>query len=84
MNLRLKGQTIVAGIFCLIVIVTIFLTVRSKAKPSGSDSPVPIEVKVAQVTTENLPVYREWVGTLTGVVIATIKAQVKGYLVRQE
>lgn len=84
MKLRLKGKTIVAGILCLIIIVTIFLTARSKAKPSVSDSPVPIEVKVVQVTTENVPVYREWVGTLTGLVNATIKAQVKGYLVRQD
>ena len=84
MNLRLKGKTIVAGILCLIAVVTIFLSARSKAKPSGSDSPVPIEVKVARVTTENVPVYREWVGTLSGLVNATIKAQVKGYLVRQD
>lgn len=83
-KLRLKGKTIVAGILCLIIIVTIFLTARSKAKPSVSDSPAPIEVKVVQVTTENVPVYREWVGTLTGLVNATIKAQVKGYLVRQD
>ena len=35
------------------------------------------------VTTTNLPVYEEWIGTLAGFVDAQIRAQVTGYLLRQ-
>jgi len=38
------------------------------------------EVQVAAVEQRDVPVYREWVGTLEGEVNATISAQVSGYL----
>ncbi len=40
----------------------------------------PPEVQVAAVEQRDVPVYREWVGTLEGQVNATISAQVSGYL----
>ncbi len=40
-------------------------------------------VEVAEVTQKDVPVYAEWVGTLDGLVNATIRAQVQGYLVKQ-
>jgi len=40
-------------------------------------------VEVAEVLQKDVPVYAEWVGTLDGTVNATIRAQVQGYLVRQ-
>ena len=40
----------------------------------------PPEVQVAVVEQRDVPVYREWVGTLQGEVNATISAQVSGYL----
>ena len=40
-------------------------------------------VEVAEVTQKDVPVYAEWVGTLDGFVNATIRAQVQGYLVKQ-
>ena len=40
----------------------------------------PPDVKVAVVEQRDVPVYREWVGTLEGEVNATISAQVSGYL----
>lgn len=84
MKVGLRGKTIMAGGVGLAVIATIFLAARSKAKPTSPDSAPPIGVKVAQVRSESVPVYHEWVGTLTGLVNATIKAQVKGYLLRQD
>jgi membrane fusion protein, multidrug efflux system len=83
-NLYSRSKAVVAGIICLAVIATVFLAAGSKAKPDTPDSPPPIEVKVAQVRSENVPVHQEWIGTLTGLVNASIKAQVKGYLVRQD
>jgi len=46
---------------------------------SGAVAMVP-EVQVAVVEQRDVPVYREWVGTLEGEVNATISAQVSGYL----
>ena len=40
----------------------------------------PPDVQVAVVEQRDVPVYREWVGTLEGEVNATISAQVSGYL----
>ena len=40
-------------------------------------------VQVAQVIREDVPVYSEWIGTTDGMVNATIRAQVQGYLIKQ-
>lgn len=40
-------------------------------------------MQVAAVIQKDVPIYREWVGTLDGMVNAEIRAQVTGYLVRQ-
>src|ERR1043166_4115501 len=41
------------------------------------------EVEVVQVTEQDVPISSEWIGTLEGMVNATIKAQVTGYLRKQ-
>jgi RND family efflux transporter MFP subunit len=43
----------------------------------------PLEVLVADVQQKDVPLYREWIGTVDGFVNAEIKAQVSGYLVKQ-
>jgi len=43
----------------------------------------PPEVEVALVEQKDVPIYREWIGTLDGMVNAAIKAQVSGYLLTQ-
>jgi membrane fusion protein (multidrug efflux system) len=40
-------------------------------------------VEVVEVIQKDVPVYGEWVGTLDGNVNATIRAQVSGYLIKQ-
>jgi RND family efflux transporter MFP subunit len=47
-------------------------------------APKPLEVLVADVQQRDVPLYREWIGTVDGLVNAEIKAQVSGYLVKQE
>ncbi len=42
-----------------------------------------LEVEVAPVQQKDVPIYREWIGTLAGQVNADIKAQVTGYLIQQ-
>src|SRR6266851_2391165 len=41
-------------------------------------------VEVVQVQQRDVPIYGEWIGTLDGLVNADIKAQVSGYLLKQD
>jgi membrane fusion protein (multidrug efflux system) len=63
----------------VLVVVLIFFAARSGAKPTAQALPPPV-VEVAPVEQKDIPVYREWIGTLSGQVNADIKAQVTGYL----
>jgi RND family efflux transporter MFP subunit len=65
----------------LAVLLLIVLT-RSGAKASVQ-APLPI-VEVATVEQRDVPVYGEWIGTLTGQVNADVKAQVTGYLLTRK
>ena len=47
-------------------------------------APQPADVQVIAVKQEDVPIVREWVGTLDGFVNAQIRAQVSGYLVKQD
>jgi membrane fusion protein (multidrug efflux system) len=42
-----------------------------------------MEVQVVAAQQKDVPVYREWIGTLDGLVNADIKAEVSGYLIEQ-
>jgi membrane fusion protein (multidrug efflux system) len=55
---------------------------HSGAKPTSQAPAAPV-VEVATVEQKDVPAYGEWIGTLAGYVNADIKAQVTGYLVRQ-
>ena len=60
------------------------ITVMSRAKTNaGEPAPSPPDVVVAPVQQSNVPIMREWIGTLDGMVNAAIKAQVTGYLQTQ-
>ena len=45
--------------------------------------PPPPEVEVVAVIQKDVPIYSEYVGTADGLVNATIRAQVQGYLIKQ-
>jgi RND family efflux transporter MFP subunit len=47
-------------------------------------SPQPPTVEVTSVVQKNVPIEREWVGTLEGYVNAQISPQVSGYLIRRD
>src|SRR6201997_5528889 len=51
---------------------------------AGAGGPAAPEVEVAAVEQKDIPVYREWIGTLDGQVNAAIRAQVTGYLLTQD
>jgi RND family efflux transporter MFP subunit len=51
---------------------------------SAVTPPSPPDVEVAVVEQRDVPIYREWIGTLDGMVNAAIRAQVTGYLLKQD
>jgi RND family efflux transporter MFP subunit len=61
----------------------IFVASRSKTTEAAAP-PAPRTVEVAAVEQRDLPIQREWIGALDGLVDADIKAQVTGYLLRQD
>jgi len=54
----------------------------TKASTAAGAPPAP-DVEVATVEQKDIPIEREWIGTLDGMVNAAIKAQAAGYLLRQ-
>src|SRR5437016_3084452 len=50
---------------------------------AGAPQMHPPDVEVARVEQKDVPIHREWIGTLDGMVNAAIKAQVTGYLLTQ-
>lgn len=52
-------------------------------KKEQQAAPPPPEVEVVTVTQKDVPIYSEYVGTADGFVNATIRAQVQGYLIKQ-
>ena len=63
-------------------VVAILSVVGCKEKPNAT-SPPPPQVEVTTVIQGDVPIYHEWIGVLDGLVNATIRAQVSGYLVAQ-
>ena len=63
----------------LIIAGTLFTSGCSTSTSAASVPGAP-EVEVATVAQRDVPIYREWIGTLDGMVNAAIKAEVAGYL----
>jgi RND family efflux transporter MFP subunit len=64
----------------------LFLLLFSAACGNKSVAAAPAalpNVRVMQVTQQDVPVYHEWIATLDGYVNATIQPQVSGYLIKQ-
>jgi RND family efflux transporter MFP subunit len=82
MNSLRRRNLVIAGVLCLVVIALVARALRPK-HASGAGAEAPLEVMVAQVEQKDVPIYGEWIGTLDGFVNADVRAQVTGYLVRQ-
>lgn len=66
------------------VLIAAAMTIASCTRStSAAGAPPPPTVEVASVEQRDVPIYREWIGTLDGVVNAAIRAQVTGYLLTQ-
>jgi len=67
---------------CLVVLGLIVGPMRPK-RVSGAPPNVSPEVEVVQVEQKDVPIFREWIGTLDGSTNADVRAQVTGYIVQQ-
>src|ERR1700730_6524738 len=83
MNSSLRRNFVIAGSLSLVVIGLTVGALRAK-HASGAGREAPPDVMVAQVEQKDVPIYGEWIGTLDGYVNADVRAQVTGYLVRQD
>jgi membrane fusion protein, multidrug efflux system len=70
------------SVICLFLIPLLALTLAGCGKEEKIAAQPP-GVEVVEVLRKDVPIYAEWVATLDGMVNATIKAQVQGYLVKQ-
>src|SRR6267142_825387 len=77
-----KHMLITCTTIGVIVGVLLVVTSRSQAQEMAQAVALP-EVEVVQVAQQDVPISSEWIGTLEGMVNATIKAQVTGYLRKQ-
>ncbi len=71
------SPVIIMGIFIL-------LFVQACGKKEKPAAPAPPTVEVVDIIQKDVPIYADWVATLDGMVNATIRAQVQGYLVQAE
>jgi membrane fusion protein (multidrug efflux system) len=66
---------------CLAAAVLALWCASCKEKPAAK--PAPPKVQVLTITPRDVPVFQEWIGTLDGYPNAQIRAQVSGYLLKQ-
>ncbi len=72
------------GFGTLIVFIALVASTTGCTNTQASPSPPPPTVETVQVQQKDVTIFHEWIGTLDGLVNADIKAQVSGYLVRQD
>jgi RND family efflux transporter MFP subunit len=82
-NALQKHKLILSAVAVLSVVVLGGLLAFGGSNKSVKAVPPPLEVGVISVEPKNVPIYSEWIGTTEGMVNAEIKAQVTGYLLKQ-
>ena len=78
-----SGRKIVMGGSLLAMTMTAIVLARCSKSGAGGQGNPP-DVQVVQVEQKDVPIYREWIGTLEGLVNADVRGQVTGYLLRQD
>ena len=81
--MQLKFKLVLTAALCLVAIGPIAVVMLPK-HASGVTTAKPPDVDVANVEQKDVALYGEWIGTLEGFVNADVKAQVTGYLLRQD
>jgi RND family efflux transporter MFP subunit len=79
-----KRRLLISGIIVAVVAVASLLIVVGRGNKPTQAAPRPLDVEVIKVEQRDVPIYSEWIGTTDGMVNADIKAEVTGYLLRQD
>jgi RND family efflux transporter MFP subunit len=79
-NLLHRNVTLLSA---LVLLAAFSFTAACSAHASGPGGTPPTAVDLVTVEQKDIPISREWIGTLDGYVNAPIKAQVSGFLLRQ-
>jgi len=82
MTKKLNSRISVITAALLLSVVSFLLVSHGRTAAGDAAASVP-GVEVVSVEQKDLPVYREWIGTLDGMVNAAIRSQVTGYLLTQ-
>jgi membrane fusion protein (multidrug efflux system) len=79
-----KHKLLISIIALVIVVGLVVLLAVVRGDKPVQAATAPLEVEVINIEERSVPLYTEWVGTTDGMVNADIKAQVTGYLLRQD
>jgi len=79
-HLSMRLPKVLAGLVAGFFVITLTAGCEKEEKAGPPGPPV---VDVVDVIQKDVPIYKEWIGTTDGFVNATIRAQVQGYLVKQ-
>ena len=79
-----KPKLVIPIAVVAVLAIIALITIATKSTDGVKAAPRPLDVEVVKVQQEDVPVYSEWIGTTEGLVNADIKAQVTGYLLRQD
>jgi RND family efflux transporter MFP subunit len=83
-GILLRPKILISTIIVAIVLILATLIVAGRSTRPTQAAPRPLEIEVVQVEQRDVPIYSEWIGTTDGMVNADIKAQVTGYLLKQD
>jgi membrane fusion protein (multidrug efflux system) len=78
-----KHKVLISTMVAAVVVILGALIVAGRSDKPAQAAPRPLAVEVVQVEQKDVPIYSEWIGTTDGMVNADIKAQITGYLLRQ-
>ncbi len=81
---RKRTLQIAGGGAVLLLIAGAAVVISRSTTKKQAPPPPPPQVLAAAVEQRDLPIEHEWIGTLDGLVNADIRAQVTGYLLRQD
>jgi membrane fusion protein (multidrug efflux system) len=72
-----------ACVLVVIAVSSLSFFISGCNREQKGNNPTPPTVQVADVAQKDVPMYSEWIGTTDGMVNAVIRAQVQGYLIKQ-
>src|SRR6266478_1115432 len=82
-NILSKPKLLIPTIIVAVTVI-VGVLIAGRSNKTAQAAPRPLDVEVVRVEQKDVPVYSEWIGTTEGIVNADIKAEVTGYLLRQD